>query len=309
MDKENEKKYKPPRRPSSSLRSGNTNFGTLKVSNTRANAYDRINMNHSRGRAGSIGSYPEKHSLGTKPTTDTDSISSNSLSKHSRSSQRSYSHARNTTRRSLQSLSNGNGYEAARQNLGFDTITCTSTPHESRHRTRSSSRSRSVSSNPHLNAPRKEIRSQSRQHVIRGRHVNPPPVVPNRGRSLSEHRTRQRSQSRTRATSVNNHVPRRSDGSVNSIRPIRSRSLVSGSYDEDGQRSRARSHSSHNINRHRARSRSVSRHRSVSRQRSVSSEVEPNIHHNAIITTEIECPVIAEMKENELYAKQNGVEL
>jgi hypothetical protein len=38
-------------------------------------------------------------------------------------------------------------------------------------------------------------------------------------------------------------------------------------------------------------------------------EVEPNVHHNAIMTTEIECPVIAEMKENELYAKKNGMNL
>jgi hypothetical protein len=38
-------------------------------------------------------------------------------------------------------------------------------------------------------------------------------------------------------------------------------------------------------------------------------EVEPNVHHNAIMTTEIICPVIAEMKENELFAKKNGINL
>jgi hypothetical protein len=56
-----------------------------------------------------------------------------------------------------------------------------------------------------------------------------------------------------------------------------------------------------------------SRGRSISQTRSVGSfvqyEVEPNVHHNAIVNTEIQCPAIVEMKENELFAKKAGVNL
>ena len=38
-------------------------------------------------------------------------------------------------------------------------------------------------------------------------------------------------------------------------------------------------------------------------------EIEPNVHHNAIMTLEIDGPVIAEMKENELFARRAGINL
>lgn len=38
-------------------------------------------------------------------------------------------------------------------------------------------------------------------------------------------------------------------------------------------------------------------------------EVEPNVHHNAIMTLEVDGPVIAEMKENEMFARKAGINL
>ena len=38
-------------------------------------------------------------------------------------------------------------------------------------------------------------------------------------------------------------------------------------------------------------------------------EIEPNVHHDAIMTLEVEGPVIAEMKENEMFARKAGINL
>lgn len=67
--------------------------------------------------------------------------------------------------------------------------------------------------------------------------------------------------------------------------------------------------------RSKSKSKYSSRQRSLSQTRSSGSisigtfDLEPNVHHNAIMTTEIQCPVVAEMKQNELFARKAGINL
>ncbi len=142
------------------------------------------------------------------------------------------------------------------------------------------------------NAPKKSIRTHSKQHIIRKANES----GEGRRRSMSNPRARRRSEV--------------GDGKTTSI------SVSSNS--RKGQRSSRYNNSSHH-----KRSRSVSQTRSTRSGRSTRSavsamsatsslgtmEVEPNVHHNAILTTAIECEVIAEMKENELFARKAGINL
>lgn len=226
----------------------------------------------------------------------------------------------------------------ARDNLGFSTITCT--PQVPRHR--SQSRTGVHNANANANAPKKKIRAHSKQHLIRKKEYQHPP----RARSLSESKMRQSHDSSVNHSDVSVNTRNSRGHSVHSVasraneeyhnRRTRSGSKTSASRTvENNYTSRARSQSSTGTPNVRASTRprshsrtSYSREGNRSRANSVSShgkmrtsfgpgasvssgqfEVEPNVHHNAIMTTEIECPVIAEMKENELYAKKNGMNL
>eukprot|EP00557_Chaetoceros_sp_GSL56_P013525 CAMPEP_0176483410 /NCGR_PEP_ID=MMETSP0200_2-20121128/3902_1 /TAXON_ID=947934 /ORGANISM="Chaetoceros sp., Strain GSL56" /LENGTH=942 /DNA_ID=CAMNT_0017879807 /DNA_START=143 /DNA_END=2974 /DNA_ORIENTATION=- len=190
------------------------------------------------------------------------------------------------------------------------------------------------------NAPKKKIRTHSKQHVIKKQdHIE---------NSDMKHSQRARSQSRSNITSTTTTTQQRrgNDGgkeervkrsasssgriqtySSDQVRRARSTSKtrgqsigptsITGHPPRSGRPvSQSRSSSARNVNRSRSGSFSsvdnTQRRRSISRARSVSSgqfAVEPNVHHNAIVETEIECPVIAEMKENELYAIHNGIDL
>ena len=144
------------------------------------------------------------------------------------------------------------------------------------------------------NAPQKSVRTQSKQYVIRKSDENSgrAHAREGRGRSTSKPRGQERG---SNASTRSNSRPRGNDNNL--PRHPRRRSISSYS--------------------HQNRARSVSQTRSVRSARSTRSgasslgtmEIEPNVHHNAILTTAIECPVIAEMKENELFARKNGINL
>ena len=143
------------------------------------------------------------------------------------------------------------------------------------------------------------VRSKSRTSYSRNSDRSRANSVSSRGKSSAP---RSRSNSRTSYSRDGNKSRANSVSSRGKSSAPRARSNSRTSYSRDGNKSRTYSVSSRG-----------QRRSSVSNGvRSVCSgqlEVEPNVHHNAIMTTEIICPVIAEMKENELFAKKNGINL
>jgi len=143
------------------------------------------------------------------------------------------------------------------------------------------------------------VRSNSRTSYSRNSDRSRANSVSSRGKSSAP---RSRSNSRTSYSRDGNKSRANSVSSRGKSSAPRARSNSRTSYSRDGNKSRTYSVSSRG-----------QRRSSVSNGvRSVCSgqlEVEPNVHHNAIMTTEIICPVIAEMKENELFAKKNGINL
>jgi hypothetical protein len=180
------------------------------------------------------------------------------------------------------------------------------------------------------NAPKKKIRTHSKQHVIKkqndventeAKHCQ---RTRSHSRSAQQRRGGERPDRGTRSTSSSGRIQTFSSDEIRRARSMsktRKESIEPTSMNgRQSQSLRPRSHSrSSSIKDGTSRSRGNSlssfdkqRRRSISRTRSVSSglfAVEPNVHHNAIVETEIECPVIAEMKENELYAIRNGIDL
>jgi len=219
----------------------------------------------------------------------------------------------------------------AREDLGFNTITCT--PQVPRQCTQS----RTGAHSANANAPKKKIRAHSKQHLIRKKDYHHPPSSTARARSLSESKMKSSHDSsgyrsdvsvNTRNSRGLRVAPRandeyynrrtRSGSRTSASRTVennytsRARSQSSTGRTNVGASTRPRSHSRTSYSREGNRSRANSASSRFGQGASVSSgqfEVEPNVHHNAIMTTEIECPVIAEMKENELYAKKNGINL
>lgn len=226
-------------------------------------------------------------------------------------------------------------------NNGEDDVACT--PQVTRHRSKSGSRRSSCAhdvmdkniTDHATNAPKKKIRTHSKQHLIKkhDQHESIESLQMNRSRSHSrtsyphgrdialvdgerKRGTRSTSSSGRMQTYNSDHIRR-----ARSLSTSRGTSLDPTSFVRDpSQRPGTRSHSRSSYvlkegNRSRGNSLSSNdrqRRRSISKTRSVSSGhlmVEPNVHHNAIVETEIQCPVISEMKENELYAIQNGINL
>ena len=276
-DKENGDK-RPPRRPTNGQ-------GQPFRSTSRSSSNNR---GRSSTRRNTIGSHSGSGSFDGRTLDTVSTHSSNSAPRQPSSS--------NTPQRRTRQ-GQGQGPE---DNLGFDTITCT--PQVSRHRSksrtssRSASRSASVSgsasksNNP--SAPKKTIRTHSKAHVIK-KHVD------------GQHGQHQ-SHSNT------------GSGSVNGRSSSRGRSLGSGYRSDTSAGTTFSKNSSYSrggsTTRTPGRTNPNRRSRSISQTRSHCSsigqfEVEPNVHHNAIMSTEIQCPVIAEMKENELYAKRAGINL
>lgn len=194
----------------------------------------------------------------------------------------------------------------------------------------------SVSNTDHLttshatNAPKKKIRTHSKQHVIKKQNdventeVKRCQRTRSHSRSAQQRRVGERPDRATRSTSSSGRIQTYSSEDIRRARSMsKTRKQGNEPASLNGRQSqslRPRSHSrSSSIKDGTSRSRGNSlssfdkqRRRSISRTRSVSSglfAVEPNVHHNAIVETEIECPVIAEMKENELYAIRNGIDL
>ncbi len=166
--------------------------------------------------------------------------------------------------------------------LGFDTIIL---------RSQSPNRNRSTSRSAGVHAPQKKVKTHSKKYMIK----TPKKRVSSDSGANGQHRGGSRSRSRGKSLGSGTY---------------RDRSHSRTRTSEDGKkRARSTSRSSH-VSATKANGR---RNRSVSQTRSVGSfvqyEVEPNVHHNAILTTEIQCPAIVEMKENELYAKNAGLDL
>jgi hypothetical protein len=180
------------------------------------------------------------------------------------------------------------------------------------------------------NAPKKKIRTHSKQHIIKKQdhigNINSKNSQRARSHSRSNEQRRDRDGEERvkRSTSSYGRIQTHSSEQIRRARSVsktRCQSIgptsITGNQSRSVRpKSRSRSTSIREGNsRNRANSLSSfdnQRRRSISRARSVSSShlaVEPNVHHNAIVETEIECPVIAEMKENELYAIHNGIDL
>ena len=137
-----------------------------------------------------------------------------------------------------------------------------------------------------MSTPQKSHRTQSKQKYIK---------------ESKETRTRSRSQ-KARSKS---HSRRRAVAPVTPITGVDWPTNTTQVWNE------------HHVYRARSKSKSKysSRQRSWSQTRSSGSisigtfDLEPNVHHNAIMTTEIQCPVVAEMKQNELFARKAGINL
>ena len=183
-------------------------------------------------------------------------------------------------------------------------------------------------------------RSSSRNHSQSSRHRS----VSRHDVSSSRHRSSSRNHSKS---SRHRSVSRHDVSSSSAIRKsISSTSLSSSSMHESSSRHRSSSrHKSSSSSLPSSRHRSTSRHKSSSsslpsskhrkstssrsqsrshrsRSRSIQSrssldtnnpilptEIEPNVHQGAIMALEIRGPVIAEMKENEMFAREAGINL
>jgi hypothetical protein len=167
------------------------------------------------------------------------------------------------------------------------------------------SRSQSVSRSRSQSVSRSRIQSVSRsrsQSVSRNQSQGV-----SRSRSQSVSRSRSQSVSRNQSLGRDpNSVRSQSISAVPRSRPPSTYHNRSRSQTRSESVSRSRSHSRHSI---RTTSHSVSSASSVTSKHSRTSE--PNVHHDAVLTTmiHIECPTIVEMKENELFARKAGIDL
>jgi hypothetical protein len=175
------------------------------------------------------------------------------------------------------------------------------------------------------NAPKKKVRTHSKQHVIKKHNENEAiyatQVKRARSHSRPSHNREVGGRGETRSSSLSGRIQTCDSEQARRVRSLsssRTRRETSLQTSDNCKRQRSLSRPSKYAEENQSRLNSTSsfdqqrRRRSVSRTRSVCTGqfgVEPNVHHNSVVETEIECPVIAEMKENELYAIRNGINL